>query len=286
MRKVLVAVLTICVVLTLGGVNGWAVEEGLDKKGNATDAPEEAVEPESEKERPTVAADLGFYSAYIWRGFAFSNNSIVVQPSITAGYKGFSMNLWGNLDTDFDNGDPTIKNTKDWTETDLTLAYDRSFGPINVGVGYIYYALDAVPDSEEAFLSLGADVLLSPTITVYREFSHYPGWYLQFGVSHSFGFSNGWSLDLGASAGYWSYDDDSFRDIDDTGNPTGKTYRKFHDGVVSASLAIPVGKFFTISPVLAFSFPLSSAADNVIAAGSLDNKAEHVYGGISFSMAF
>jgi len=262
------------------------VEEGMGKEGEITGAPQEIEAPPAEEERPSVGADLGFYSAYIWRGFAFSNNSIVVQPSITAGYRGFSMNLWGNLDTDFDDGDPTTNDKKEWTETDFTLAYDRSFGPINTGIGYIYYALDGVDDSEEFYLSIGADVILAPTFTVYREFAHYPGWYLHFGVSHSFELPNGWSLDLGASAAYYAYDDDAMVEIDDLGNATMEKYKNFHDGVVSAGLTIPVGKYFSVSPVISYSFPLSDAADNFISATSLDNKSDHLYGGVNFSMAF
>ncbi len=286
MKKVLLAVFILCAAVSMGGVNGWAVEEGMDKEGAVTGAPQEIAPAEAEEERPTVGADLGFYSAYIWRGFGLSNNSIVVQPSITAGYRGFSMNLWGNLDTDLDDGNPMTNDVKKWNETDFTLAYDHSFGPINAGIGYIYYALDSTLDSEEAYLSIGADVLLAPTFTVYREFSHYPGWYLHFGISHSFELPNSWSLDLGAGAGYYSYDDDAMVEIDDLGNATMKKYSAFHDGVVSAGLTIPVGKYFSVAPSISYAFPLSNAADNFIAAGSLDNKSDHLYGGINFSMAF
>jgi len=36
---------------------------------------------------------------YYSKGVANSRNSIVIQPSVTVGYKDFSINLWGNLDT-------------------------------------------------------------------------------------------------------------------------------------------------------------------------------------------
>ena len=286
MRKIALVVFILGMALLLGSAPGWAVEEGMGTEGEITGAPEGSTTPASEEERPTIGADLGFYSAYIWRGFALSNNSIVVQPSITAGYRGFGMNLWGNLDTDFDDGNPMTDDKKEWTETDFTLSYDRSFGPINAGVGYIYYGLDGIDDSEEFYVSIGADVILAPTFTVYREFAHYPGWYFLFGISHSFELPNGWSLDLGASGSYYAYDDDAMVEIDDFGNATMKKYKNFHDGVVSAGLTIPVGKYFTIAPTLSYSFPLSHEADNFIAAGSMDNKSDHLYGGINFSMAF
>ena len=38
----------------------------------------------------SASADLSVMSKYIWRGFEFSDDSIVIQPSITVSYKGFS----------------------------------------------------------------------------------------------------------------------------------------------------------------------------------------------------
>jgi hypothetical protein len=78
----------------------------------------------AEEEAPSGGADVAFMSQYVWRGYALSDSSIVIQPSISAGYKGFGLNLWGNLDTDYyDMG-------KDFNETDLTLSYDKSYGMV------------------------------------------------------------------------------------------------------------------------------------------------------------
>ena len=52
----------------------------------------------AEEEVPTASADIAILSDYIWRGYAFSNDSIVIQPSATVCYKGFGFNLWGNLE--------------------------------------------------------------------------------------------------------------------------------------------------------------------------------------------
>lgn len=291
MKKMVLAVFILSVALLLSGIRGWALEEDTGKKAEAVAQPKEAPAPAPKEEKPSFSADLGFFSQYVWRGFGLSNNSVVVEPSLTAGYRGFSVNVWGNLDTKYDDGNPLTNDGKAWTETDYTLAYERKFGHITTGVGYIYYALTppTTPptlDSEELYMSVGADILLAPTLTVYREIAHYPGWYLRLGISHSFALPNSWSLDLGASAGYYAYDDNAMVEIDDLGNPTTKTYRNFHDGTVSAGLTIPVGKYFTIAPTLSYSFPLSNAAKNFIAAQSLDGHSDHLYGGVNFSMAF
>lgn len=87
------------------------------------------------EEKPSASADMAIFSKYVWRGYELSDDSIVFQPSATVGYKGFSMNLWGNLDSDFDDMDTVTNDKTEWTETDLTLSYDTSFGPVGLGGG-------------------------------------------------------------------------------------------------------------------------------------------------------
>ena len=40
----------------------------------------------AEEEAPTADASVSFYSAYIWRGFGLSDDSMVIQPSMTVGW--------------------------------------------------------------------------------------------------------------------------------------------------------------------------------------------------------
>lgn len=51
------------------------------------------------EERPTVDFSVSPMTKYVWRGQELSRDSIVIQSSMTVGYKGFTANLWGNLDT-------------------------------------------------------------------------------------------------------------------------------------------------------------------------------------------
>jgi hypothetical protein len=53
----------------------------------------------AEEVKPTGDVTVAVMSKYVWRGYEMSRNSVVVQPSMTIGYKGFSANVWGNLDT-------------------------------------------------------------------------------------------------------------------------------------------------------------------------------------------
>ena len=68
-------------------------------------------------------------------------------------------------------------------------------------------------------------------------------------------------------------------------------YHNFHDGTISASLDIPIGKYITVSPMVAYSFPLSNDADDMIPTMSVmdiadDDESDFVYGGITFAMSF
>lgn len=235
-------------------------------------------------EGPTASADVAFLSKYIWRGFEFSKDSLVIQPSVTVGYKGFSVNVWGNLDTDTYSG--PNKGESKWNETDMTVAYETSFGPVGVGVGYIYYALDSAEDTQEFYLSVGGDVLLAPTLTVYRDVDEYHGWYFNLGISHSFDLPHEITLDLAGSVAYYISDNDGIVDYDHNLNATTSRFKNFQDGLVSVGLTIPFLKYFTATPMIAYSFPLGNAADKMLKATSLSNSAAHFFGGVTLSIAF
>jgi hypothetical protein len=139
-----------------------------------------------EEPKPTASADVSVLSKYVWRGYELSDGSAVIQPSLTVEYKGCSMNMWGNLDTELDDGDPLTNDDSQFNETDLTLAYDTHMGGFDVDVGYIYYGLDGIDDAEEFYVRLSpSGCPLGPTLTVYREIADAQGWYINLGISHS-----------------------------------------------------------------------------------------------------
>ena len=234
-----------------------------------------------DEDRPEFSADVAFLSQYIWRGYGLSKDSLVIQPSITAGFKGFALNLWGNLDTN----NEAYGGSK-WNETDLTFSYGHSFGIVGLEAGYIYYALDGMDDSKEFYLSAGVDVLLAPTLTIYREVSTLQGWYINLGLSHSFELPYEMSLDLGATFAYYKSDNDNMVDYIDDMSPTTDRFSGLHDGSLSVGLPIPFYKYFTVTPSIAWAFPLSSSASNEMSALSLDGRSNHLLGGVTLSMAF
>jgi hypothetical protein len=230
-----------------------------------------------EAEKPTAGLDLGGFSQYIWRGLELSKDSLVVQPSATIGYKGVSLNIWGNLDTDND-----AYGGSKYNETDLTLSYSKTFGIAKPTGGYIYYALDGLTDSQEVFGSLSLGTILNPTISVYKEIAHLPAWYVSVGISHSQELVNKITLDLAASAGYYYSEDSGFAEAN---NPDEK-YQQFHNGLISTGLTIPFADYFSVKPTIAYSFPLSSKAEEYIESVSLSDESSFVYGGVTVSMAF
>jgi hypothetical protein len=248
-------------------------------------AQENPAEEETPAERPSFNFSTDFLSQYVWRGYALSNNSLVIQPSMTIGYKGFSANIWGNFDTD-ENNEFRPHGQANWNETDLTLSYNlKIYKILSATMGGIYYALDNADDSLEVFGGLSADLpWLTAKFTVYREVLHYPGWWFQFDISRSFPLP--WyetSLDLGAGLIYQASNDaGAFPDPDDPRD----AYSGFHAGYLSAALNIPVHKYITVSPKFGYWFPLGNKASDCIKGLSWDKKSNHVYGGLSVSFHF
>lgn len=227
---------------------------------------------EEKEDRPTVNASMEILSQYVFRGVALSADSAVIQPSIALGCKGFSLNIWGNFDTD----EELFSGHERWNETDFTLSYSHELCAGLTGtVGIIYYSLVNAPDdSHEAFAGLSyALPWFTIGVTGYREFHNYPGWWMQIEIFHNFKLPcYGMSLDLGFSAGYLD------------SNPQG--YADWHSGQVSAALNIPVHKCITISPKIGLAFPLTRNGSDNIKFNSWDGEENHVCGGIRIAASF
>jgi hypothetical protein len=117
---------------------------------------------------------------------------------------------------------------------------------------------------------VGLDTLLTPTLTIYRDYDAFDSWYLLLGISHSFELTDELSLDLAGSVSYYDYDDTD--------------YSELHDGLISASMSFPIGKYWSITPSLAYTFPLSSKAE--VELMDMDGDDSHFIAGITFSISF
>ena len=309
-KKVCVAVV-VCLSLIIGNASRpWA--EDANPAGEAIQpAPETAKR--AEEERPTGDFTVTALNRYVWRGYELSRNSAVVQPTATIGYKGFSANIWGNLDTKpYFSGTGDTSDSSAWNETDLTLWYTKNLGLYSLGFGYIYYALASLnrdapdrADFQEIFATASLNTLLSPALTVYKEISHYRNWYFLLGVSHIFELNKTISLKMAASASYLlsTYADAAlfnagagyggYPKFDSSARATDDKFNNFHDGNVTVSLPVRATGSITIAPTLSYVFPLSSNAKHEMKGSGLkgasspdDRDSAFLCGGIAMSFSF
>jgi hypothetical protein len=284
----------------------------------AEEKPAAAMQPDAkasaataaEEEKPTADLTVSALNLYYSKGVASSRHSVVIQPSMTVGYKGFSVCLWGNLDTNpYPLSNPNGKNVGNWTETDVTLAYNKTFGIVNTGLSYGYNgnANAAVPtadgrDQHDLGMTLGLTTLLNPTLNVYYMFDNSQRWYFMFGVGHTVELSKMISVKLGATAAYMASDvkptdpdaGATRNKSDSSGNSLPERYNNFLDGVVSLSLPVKVTKYFTVTPAIAYAFPLGEDAKNYMKTNSFtdasmrfsDKPGTFIVGGISASLSF
>lgn len=235
--------------------------------------------------KPMASASVGAYSKFIMRGFEMSDKSLVVQPEVMVGYMGFSLGIMGVLDTAWRDPMNMMSDHREvkWIDTETTLSYDREIGPVKVGAGYTYYSYPTMmDDSADLFLRVGLKTILSPSVTVYREILHRPSWYVRFCVSHSIPLPEKITLDMGASAAYYWSDDAEFSMADDMS----EKYRAWHDGLVWLGLTIPLGRYFSLVPTVAYSFPLTENAQDMIRMMSMSDESSFFYGGVKVVFAF
>lgn len=291
MKKLIIAVLVLSIITVLP-VMSWAEEQ--------KPAEPKPVEQKQEEDKVTGEVAASVLSAYIWRGQELSRHSVVIQPSVTASYKGFTANVWGNLDTKpYSSTDASY--SSNYTETDITLSYAKKLGIVQLGGGYIYYALNAPysgaadpNDSQEIFLTVGLDTILSPTLTVYKEIDHYHQWYFLLGVSHTFALHEKVGLKLAATASYLlSTDENTYPEYDSNSVATTDKYNNFHDGTLSVSIPVAVTRNLTITPTASYVFPLCNDAKYEMKGRGLqgvsspsDRDSSFFYGGVTLSMTF
>lgn len=180
----------------------------------------------------TANFDTSFYSKYVWRGLELSKDSLVIFPSATIGYKGVALNIWADLDTEFNNPPPGKDSEAKLQETDLTLSYSNKINPLKLDYtfGWIYYDTDGFDGespthNQELFVTLALDFPLSPTVGVYSEIETGTAWYASFGLSHGFNVHQDWSLDVGGWVSYLYNDEEDFSALHDGNLWTGLTIR-------------------------------------------------------------
>lgn len=272
--KAIFGCLTTVVAITLG-VSSLAVAAAPgDPAGPKVLQPGQKAIPEE----LTADLNVSFYSKYVWRGLELSKDSLVIFPTMTVGYKGFALNLWADLDTSYHNAPAGEEKQFTLQETDLTLTYSNSLKKLllDYTLGWIYYDTDGFhgdrpTTNQEVFVTLALNVPLKPTLSVYNEVQTGESRYVLLAIGHRFSVLQNWALDLGASGSYLYNKREDFSAL--------------HDGNLWASLTVPFGDHFSVTPKLQYSFPLSSDASDRIEANCFgDQHDSFVYGGVIFDL--
>jgi len=224
-------------------------------------------------------ASVDLMSNYVWRGQKLSN-SWVLQPSVGITYGGFGTNIWANYDSDWTEVGCTETGHGKVTETDLTLSYSFSLDKFNFTAGYTYFALEGAHDTQELFFSAGYDVLLNPALTLYYDYDEGQGAFIIASIGHSCDLGKDIPLEIGASASYNINNKSMGFDKD------GNDFSGFYNGELFSSVAIPVTKAFSVSPKIAYSFPLSNDAKEAISSISDDGDKDIFYGGVNITLSF
>lgn len=235
----------------------------------------------AEEIKPAGFASADVMSRYVWRGQVLSN-SWVVQPSVGITYGAFGASIWANYDSDstVDEGSGSSDSHSEVTETDITLSYTRTIDKWTFGAGYIYYAFSGAPDTQEAYLSVSYNTLLNPTLTAYWDFDEGQGGFVIASISHVFDLGKGLGLKLGASASYNI--NNKVMGFDKNGDD----FSNFYTGEVSAALTVPITKYLSVTPKVAYSFSLSDDATDALNTISNDGRQDIFYGGVNLTLSF
>jgi hypothetical protein len=259
-----------------------------------------------EEQKPFFSFSTDILNQYIFRGAAQSRNSAVIQPSASATWYGFTVNIWGNFDTTRHSNNPfmplpegQVGNAK-WSETDVTVSYTKEICKnFSVTLGNVYYGLQqpiSAFDQDELFGGVSYTFpWLTVAFTTYGEVTHTVDVWLQLDLTKSIPVDmlcKGATLDLGASFGYLIllHDNNVLSLTGSSLNPPTPldvgSYSNFHTAQLTADIKFPIGKYLTIAPKIGLWLPLTDAASNYLEANSLDKQSVHVYGGINLTATF
>lgn len=213
-------------------------------------------------------AYVGFFDKYLWRGYDLSGSGGVIQGGMDLSHKGFTLSYWTNIQANDDKeaGFPS----GEATENDITLDYSFDLTEmVSLSLGNIFYDLEGLADTNEAYVGVTVNTLLEPTLTAYYDWDECEedGLYLTAAVGHGFDLAEGLSLSLGALVGYNQESDYAVGD-----------YSDWHNYELSVGLDYAVNENVSISPSFLFSSPISDEAKDLIDSETV--------GGITLSFAF
>ena len=199
-------------------------------------------------------AYIGVYDKYLWRGIDLSGSMPVSQGGVDISAGNFTFSYWTNLQLSSDEGEGFIGGEA--TETDIIIDYSRDINELlSISVGNAFYGLDGVDDTNELYLILSLNTVLSPCFRVYYDWdeAEEAGLFYTFSLGHDIAFTEALSLSLGGLVSYNQSSDYSVAEYDE-----------FHNYELSCAMDYAVSEQVTVGVSFLFSEGLSDEAHDVI----------------------
>jgi hypothetical protein len=236
---------------------------------------------EADKGLPTVHFEVtaDYFSKYIWRGQNYDDDP-VLQPGVSATYRGLTAMIWGSLETTNING-----NSGDFSEVDYSLYYSGvlpSLEGINysIGAGYYNFPGTKVKDTTEVYAGLSFDLPLSPSVTFYHDVDEAEGTYVSLAVAYSveriagLGKDMPLGMEIGASLGWGSASYNKYY--------WGTDQSKLNDLAFSVSFPVEISGW-TVTPNLNYVTLLS---DDIRDTDAYGTDSDFFFVGVSLSKSF
>ncbi|MBM4130994.1 hypothetical protein FJ250_08190 [bacterium] len=207
-----------------------------------------------------LSAEVGWFGRYLWRGMTLQDTP-VVQPELSASLGGFGLSVWGNVDADGADG------ASGFNEYDFTVSYGVGLPVASLDIGLVYYTLPDASEQNtaEAYASASAGVLLSPSLTVYRDVDQIDGWYWEAGLSHGLPLSPGANVEMTARLGAGSdrYLEGYFPTAVSKALETGDAASSLTDAAFTVAVPWQATPLATITPSVTWSTLLEDASASV-----------------------
>jgi len=233
---------------------------------------QDVVMVEAQSSDVSISADVSLLSAYVWRGQVLNNN-MVAQPSVTAAYGPFWVNVWGNWDLG--------AASKNNTEVDYTIGYTLPLPTedVTMDVGLIAYTFPCGNDAkstDELFVQTTFNsILFTPVASVYYDIEEVNGWYGNLAISQGVEISDAMTAEIGGSIGYGSK---NYNKVYFGNNNSGGAVNDYNI-YVSADYALT--ESLTLGALLQYS-ALDGGVDD---SGNYDTN-DLVWGGLTLSYTF
>ncbi|MFH1715669.1 MAG: hypothetical protein ABH857_05750 [Elusimicrobiota bacterium] len=179
-----------------------------------------------------LSGDVSVVSDYVWRG-QLCDDDPSLQTGIYASAFNLSLSLWSSYPL---NSNDSV----DCEEVDYTIEYGKSLGLVSLAGGYVYYDFpnNGSAYATELYVKAGADIIASPSLTYYYDFTDSSNTKSYISIDGSYGIG---SLSLGGHIGFYS---------DDQGSDIGLT--------AGYEIKLPSS---ALTPSVSYSIPCGNLAD-------------------------